>query len=905
VWRFGCGTRVTQALVCACWLACSVTIGFAADVETQTDQVSAARAALDAGRYAQALSLYERASQDTSLGTPRMILVWYGIGQAQAGLGRAEEALAAYERSLQFAAQSAPAVKAAMEPRLHHALGGVLRTQGQPARARAEFQRAHDGFEQSNDANSMAQMLVEIGSSYVAEARFGEGLARYRSARALMDPARSPERAELAINTSAVLTWLGQYDDAVALQAEAQRLCGERGDAPCAAYAAHVQSFTRFQMADYEGAAASASRAAELFGKQPTTQRARALNNHGVSLIELNRPKEALPPLRESLAIAQKLDDAQTQATATDSLGTAHRALRDYKMAGRAYQDALLLWRGTANREGERDTLANLGRLATDLKQVDSAIFYYKLSVNLAQSLRADARGLERSLFDALTRRLTPSYQLLTGLLVDQGRIAEAQQVARMLKEQELFEFTRRSGPAGDARSGLSGLEQREREQYESIQQRVFALAQERDSLNKKPSSERSDAVRTRLGQLSALLRQAQDDLERFLVALNGRLAGSGHAQVDQSKLEGLQRQLRALGHGAVMLRYVVEDDGLSVILVGGPSQAIRGRRLAVTRKELNQAIQAMLGQIESVDTKVRITARKLHDWLLPEPVRVDLQDAGAQTLMVSLDDSLRYLPFAALHDGQAWLAERYRIVLYTDQVDSRLGHPPKATWSVRAFGMSRATEGFPPLNWVRTELEGIVGAQGLPGSADFDDDFTEDRLRDAVNVTRPPVLHIASHFVFKPGTEDDSFLLLGKGRLTLTEINQWEFNDLDLLTLSACQTAVAGGANRNGREIEGFGALAQRRGADAVLATLWSVSDPSTAAFMRTFYATRRARPDATKADVLQATQLAMIRGQVTPANARGDARGSVEGDSATARSNDYAEPYYWAPFILFGNWR
>jgi len=56
------------------------------------------------------------------------------------------------------------------------------------------------------------------------------------------------------------------------------------------------------------------------------------------------------------------------------------------------------------------------------------------------------------------------------------------------------------------------------------------------------------------------------------------------------------------------------------------------------------------------------------------------------------------------------------------------------------------------------------------------------------------------------------------------------------LLALSACDTAV-GQPGATGREFESFGVLAQRQGARAVLATLWPVSDLSTASFMARLY--------------------------------------------------------------------
>jgi CHAT domain-containing protein len=61
----------------------------------------------------------------------------------------------------------------------------------------------------------------------------------------------------------------------------------------------------------------------------------------------------------------------------------------------------------------------------------------------------------------------------------------------------------------------------------------------------------------------------------------------------------------------------------------------------------------------------------------------------------------------------------------------------------------------------------------------------------------------------------------------------------VDLLTLSACDTAT-GGAGSDGREVEGFGVLAQRQGAGAVMASLWPVADRSTELLMRGFYRER-----------------------------------------------------------------
>ena len=169
-----------------------------------------------------------------------------------------------------------------------------------------------------------------------------------------------------------------------------------------------------------------------------------------------------------------------------------------------------------------------------------------------------------------------------------------------------------------------------------------------------------------------------------------------------------------------------------------------------------------------------------------------------------------------------------------------------------------------------------------MPGEVHLDEAFTAQRLQD-VSQRKFPVLHLASHFRFSPGTEVNSFLLLGDGQqLTLGDIRtqNFRFDQVDLLTLSACDTGLGGGRDAQGREIEGFGVIAQQQGAKAVLATLWPVADQSTALLMADLYK-RRQSQRLTKIEALRQAQLGLM---------------------AQPR---YAHPFYWAPFILMGNWK
>ena len=124
------------------------------------------------------------------------------------------------------------------------------------------------------------------------------------------------------------------------------------------------------------------------------------------------------------------------------------------------------------------------------------------------------------------------------------------------------------------------------------------------------------------------------------------------------------------------------------------------------------------------------------------------------------------------------------------------------------------------------------------------------------------------------------------------------------------------GGSGANGKEVEGFGVLAQRQGAKAVVASLWPVGDRSTKELMQDFYRLREAKAGTSKAEALRQAQLTLLRGGKPnmaegPQNNRQIVR-DEEKSPAPAKplfkldpNRPYAHPYYWAPFILIGNWK
>ena len=222
----------------------------------------------------------------------------------------------------------------------------------------------------------------------------------------------------------------------------------------------------------------------------------------------------------------------------------------------------------------------------------------------------------------------------------------------------------------------------------------------------------------------------------------------------------------------------------------------------------------------------------------------------------------------------------------------------------------------------VQAELNAIVNDEQskdekgvIPGKRLLDAAFTQQALKDRLGKGYKAV-HIASHFSFRPGDMTRSFLLLGDGTaLTMAEFKrspELKFAGVELLVLSACQTAV-GEPDANGKEIESFGVIAQQNGAKAVMATLWSVADESTALLMAEFYRIKKETPAITKSTALQRAQMNLMRGKyksVEESKNRAEPFTSQGGNITQPAfvpdpKAPYAHPFYWAPFILIGNWR
>jgi len=175
-----------------------------------------------------------------------------------------------------------------------------------------------------------------------------------------------------------------------------------------------------------------------------------------------------------------------------------------------------------------------------------------------------------------------------------------------------------------------------------------------------------------------------------------------------------------------------------------------------------------------------------------------------------------------------------------------------------------------------------VEGLEGLfeKSEAFFRDKATEERVKKGLKGF--DILHLATHGRMA-GNIKESYILLSPsqdgredGKLFLREIWGLPLRGYQLVTLSACETAK--GKEASGDIMVSLETAFLRAGTPTILATLWEVDDEATGLLMKVFYDNLRKQG---KAEALKGAQLALMK------------------------NPKFAFPYYWAPFILVGDWR
>jgi len=317
------------------------------------------------------------------------------------------------------------------------------------------------------------------------------------------------------------------------------------------------------------------------------------------------------------------------------------------------------------------------------------------------------------------------------------------------------------------------------------------------------------------------------------------------------------------------------ETDELELVLVTSEGRPIRKRVPNADRNQVEPAAEKFWSELK-YGSKVgkeayKKQAQQFYQWLIT-PLEDALQKQGIKNLVFVMDDKLRSLPLATLHDGKGFVIEKYSVGLMPSMSLTDTRYINIRNLPVLAMGASEFPgSGLNDLPLVPKEVEEIIQLRG--GISLLNADFTTGSLQSQRRQERFSVVHLATHGRFNPGQPSNSFIEFRNERLTFDKVRQLRLNkpQVELLVLSACETALGD------RDAElGFAGFAHLAGVKSVLASLWLVSDEGTLELMTEFYQQLQKAP--IKAEALRQAQLAMLKGE-------------------------FSHPHYWSGFTMIGN--
>lgn len=328
----------------------------------------------------------------------------------------------------------------------------------------------------------------------------------------------------------------------------------------------------------------------------------------------------------------------------------------------------------------------------------------------------------------------------------------------------------------------------------------------------------------------------------------------------------------------AAVIYPIILRDRLEVIL-SLPGQPLRHYATHLPQAEIVAGIRRMQQSMRvTAFLPERLAAAQALDRWLVQPAVSDLTQYQIKTLVFVLDGGFRNLPMAALHDGNQYLIERYRVVITPGL--QLLNPQPLSHQQLQVLvgGLSQGSQNYTALPGVAQEVKQITHL--LPATVLMNQAFTTEALAAKLRTMPFSVVHLATHGQFSSQARN-TYILTWDGKVQVDDLQallqQREGADLaalELLILSACQTAQG-----DERAALGMAGVAVRSGARSTLASLWTVNDTSTALWITQFYQALT-QPGITRAEAVQQAQLSLLH------------------------HPKFQHPYFWAPFILVGNW-
>ncbi|MDY6900481.1 MAG: tetratricopeptide repeat protein [Cyanobacteriota bacterium] len=808
-------------------------------------------------------------------------------------------------------------------------LGLAYLYQGKYDKAEESIYQALDFFRKIDSKTEQGNALNNLGELYRHRSKYPKAFKYLNQAKEIFQENKNQLGIGTTINNIGLVhDELGQHHQALKHYQESLEIRKKIKDERGIGTSLHNIGFVHDRLEEDDKALEFYRRALK-FNHQLNNRGAIAttLNNMGLIYNKLGQHPSALQYLKQSKKIFQKLNYPSSEANTLDSLGTVYKSQGNYQQASEAYNKALDISQKIGNRHLEKIILSNIGDLFVEQKQPELAIIFYKQSVKITEEIRKGLQTLPLEQQKSYTKTVADTYRNLADLLLKQNGVQEAQQVLDLLKVEEVEDYlhstrTTKAQRLEDYLANIKGVkgyltilpsEQNILDKYNQKSKTAIELGQKLSKLQQ--IVEPTPAHQAQIDNLILFQQELNKEINRFaeqedIERLLNKLSPEARKQiVDIKSLDSLRDDLHRLD--AVIIYPLVLDDRLELIITTPDSPPLR-RTVNIKSSELNQEILNFRQALQNPHSNVKTSAKRLYD-LLIEPLEKDLNQAKPKTIIYAPDGKLRYIPLAALHDGNQWLIERYKVNNITAKslTDFTAKPKPFKKMLAGAFGEAQynieiGQRNFPfaQLPFTLPEVENL--AKIIPQTKKLiNEQFSKNAVIRSMN--EHDILHFATHAAFVPEDASQSFILFGNGeKATLEEIGNWTLNNVDLVVLSACETGLGGFGN--GEEVLGLGYQFQNRGVRATIASLWRVSDGGTKTLMDEFYK-NALKADVTKAEALRQAQIALINDDGSTVDVKNKNRSIIDitkvevVEQPEEKTKKFQHPYYWAPFILIGN--
>lgn len=484
--------------------------------------------------------------------------------------------------------------------------------------------------------------------------------------------------------------------------------------------------------------------------------------------------------------------------------------------------------------------LFDRGRIAEEEGNIKEAISFYRQSVDIIEQQRSSI-NTETSKIGFVGNKQSVYHRLISTLYAD-GHYSDAYECVERSKSRALVDMlaTKQNfaAKAGDERAIRDLLAKNSTEEKELRVQDVSLNKSEMRSVvikNRKKLMEQSPELASLISVTSLAAAEIQSNIPKDEVLIEYYY----YADKD-------------------MFVFILSVQGLKVVKLNSDNLA-----------DTIQQFRKLLQNPNSSDYMG--LSRQLYGRLI-QPIEGFL---GNRNLIIVPHGVLHYLPFNALHDGKNFLIERYSIRILPSASVIKYLQTRKSPKQGDILVFGNPDLGDPRLDLVYAQNEAIAVAKTRPHSKVLlRKDATETAF---IKYGRGfNYIHFATHGQFEADAPLKSAILLAKdadndGMLTVDKLYSTRL-DIDLVTLSACETGL--GKIANGDDVVGLTRGFLYAGSSSIVASLWKVDDLATSHLMTQFYSNLK---NADKREALRSAQV--------------------------DTKSKYPHPFYWASFQLTGN--